>query len=50
MYIVNAEQDNSIYLTPFFNHDTEANGMLLLQDVYCLYNRARGSELISPGI
>ena len=23
-------------------------GMVLLQDVYCLYNRARGTELISP--
>lgn len=26
----------------------KAKGMMLLQDVYCLYNRARGTELISP--
>eukprot|EP00041_Stephanoeca_diplocostata_P011784 m.194825 g.194825 ORF g.194825 m.194825 type:complete len:411 (+) comp18664_c0_seq2:205-1437(+) len=26
----------------------KAKGIMLLQDVYCLYNRARGSQLISP--
>jgi ESCRT-II complex subunit VPS36 len=25
-----------------------ASGMMPLPDVYCLYNRARGVELISP--
>lgn len=25
-----------------------AKGVLLLQDVYCLFNRARGTALISP--
>jgi hypothetical protein len=25
-------------------------GMIALTDLYCLFNRARGTELISPGI
>ena len=27
----------------------DSRGLLALTDVYCLYNRARGSELVSPG-
>ena len=33
------------FLTPRIN---KAGGMMPLPDVYCLFNRARGSELISP--
>merc|ERR1712078_334239 len=28
---------------------SDSRGLLALTDVYCLYNRARGSELVSPG-
>jgi ESCRT-II complex subunit VPS36 len=33
------------FVRPFLK---KAGGMLALTDVYCLYNRARGSELVSP--
>lgn len=33
------------FLTPRINR---AGGMMPLPDVYCLFNRARGTELISP--
>lgn len=33
------------FITPYL---TEAAGTLQLVDVYCLYNRARGTELVSP--
>ena len=33
------------FLTPRIN---KAGGIMPLPDVYCLFNRARGSELISP--
>lgn len=43
------EQELSIELSKFLRTPLEsAGGILLLTDVYCLYNRARGSSLVSP--
>ena len=43
------EKELSLELARFVREPLEANGgIMLITDVYCMYNRARGSSLISP--
>lgn len=55
---LSAKQSGSVYhkqlarqLADFLRHNdklTKAGGMMTLTDVYCLFNRARGTNMISP--